>query len=64
MFVVESRTTPGTHYVADARTLTCTCAAGQLHRRCWHVTLAILKTEQKYPRRPQGMAALAEAFGL
>jgi hypothetical protein len=67
---VESKTRPGTYYVADAHHLSCTCPAGRARRGCWHLRLALAwhdwrKRQQaaasEIYERPTGMAAQQEA---
>jgi hypothetical protein len=64
---VESKTRPGTFYVADAHHLTCTCPAGRARRGCWHLRLSLAyhdwrKRQLAQPATaPTAMAALQEA---
>jgi len=79
VFTVPSRSYPGEVYTTDVRDQerpACTCPAGQHDfdnckhvAYCWHVRACFkVQAEQARARalvvRPQGMAALLDAFGL
>jgi hypothetical protein len=40
VYLVESRSQPGTGHMVNAQTAHCTCLAGKHNRACWHLSVA------------------------